>query len=722
MQPRRPDIRSLFEPRSVAVIGASPNPAKIGYKIVENILSDGYKGKVYPINPKGGEVLGLPIYRTLEDIEGEVDLATIVIPARAALSAVAACAAKGVKFLSVITSGFSEVGNNEDERKMVELARASGMRVLGPNIFGIFSSKVSLNATFGPCGIRPGKVAIVTQSGALGIAMIGKTAVENIGLSAIVSVGNKADIDEADLLEYLVAQDETEIIMMYIEGVQDGERLIGALRAATRVKPVIVIKSGRSKRGAIAAASHTGSLAGADSVFDAIVRQCGVLRAESLEEGFNWCKYLAQAALPKGENCVIVTNGGGIGVLATDACEKHGVTLHDDAAQMNEIFSPVTPDFGSTKNPVDLTGQASGEDYNMALGAALADPEIHSVMALYCETALFDVESLTEMIRSNHRAYREAGKPVVFSIIGGEKIDASIQALRRDSISVFDDVYDAVSCLGAAYRVRRYQAEEAMADATVPVDLAAIEEAVGAARADGREFLLPDEAAMVMKAVEMPMPQSGIARNLPQAMELAESIGYPVVMKIVSKDIIHKSDAGGIALGLDDKGEVADAYGAVMHNARQYKQNAKITGVEIAEMLDLQTEVIVGARRDSAFGPVVMFGLGGIYVEVMKDVSFRSFPLSRVEVGHMVEEIRSYPLLLGVRGEKRKDIQGVMRAIIKMGTLVNECPEISDIELNPVVVYAQGDGIKALDVRILLTKEATPPHSVAAGVARARGN
>jgi acetyl coenzyme A synthetase (ADP forming)-like protein len=703
MQREKPDIRHLFEPRSVAVIGASPNPTKIGNKIVQNILSDGYTGQVHPVNPKGGEIRkGLPIHRSLEEIEGEVDLATIVIPEGGVFPAVEACAAKGVKYLSIITSGFSEVGNIEAERRIVGFAHDHGMRVLGPNIFGIYSSRVSLNATFGPGGIRHGKVAIITQSGALGIAMIGKTAVENIGLSAIVSVGNKADIDEADLLEYLVAQEETEIILMYIEGVQDGQRLIEALKAATRVKPIIVIKSGRSQRGAIAAASHTGSLAGADEVFDAIMGQCGVLRAESLKDAFNWCKYFAQASLPRGDHGVIVTNGGGIGVLATDACEKYGVGLYDDAATLKEIFSPVTPDFGSTKNPVDITGQATGEDYDRALGAALEHPDIHAVMGLYCETALFDVESLTTMIRESQRKYREAGKPVIFSIIGGSKIDASIQALREDSISVFDDVYEAVSCLGAMVRFKRHQQEATAAIDEASIDLEAVGRAVASARADNRQFLLPGEAKVVMDAVGMPMPKTGIARNLGEAVELAGSIGYPVVMKIVSKDIIHKSDAGGIALDLEDEGEVIDAYQAILHNARRYNPNAKITGVEVAEMIKARTEVIVGARRDPAFGPVVMFGLGGIYVEVMKDVSFRAYPLDRREARAMVREIRSYPLLLGVRGEKRKDIEGVIDTIIKMGTLIRDCEAISDIELNPVVVYDQGDGVKALDVRILL--------------------
>ncbi len=697
-----PDISLLFEPKSVAVVGASPNRGKIGYKIIENILEDGYKGRLYPVNPKGGEVLGHEIYTSLSAIPDDIDMAVLTIPEKQVFPAVQECAARGVKYLPIITSGFSEVGNIEGERQIVTYAREHGMRVLGPNIFGLYSSRVSLNATFGPRGIKHGKVAILTQSGALGIAMVGKTAVENIGLSAILSMGNKSDIDEADVLEYLVRQDETRIILMYVEGVQKGEKFVQALKAATKVKPVVVIKSGRSKRGAVAAASHTGSLAGADEVFDAIMRQCGVMRAESLKDAFNWCKFLAESPLPEGDNGVIVTNGGGIGVMATDACEKHNVPLYDDAKTLKEIFSPVTPAFGSTKNPVDITGQATGEDYTTALSAGLTRTDLHTVMALYCETALFTPESLTAMIRENSRRYREAGKPILFSIIGGKAIEDSISVLRKEGIPVFDDVYDAVSCMGTLYRYRRHVREPLEADAVADIDLKRVEQAIASARADNRTFLLPLEAHQVARAVGIPMPKSGVARSLDEAVRMAEGIGYPVVMKIVSKDIIHKSDAGGVALDLDDKSEVIDAYQAILHNARRYNAKARIDGVEVSEMIKRSTETIVAARRDAAFGPVVMFGLGGIYVEVMKDVAFRAFPLTLHEARTMVKETRSYPLLLGVRGEKRKDIDGVVDAIVKMGTLISLCPDITDIELNPVVVYEHGQGVKALDVRILL--------------------
>ena len=424
------NIKHLFEPRGIAVIGASSNRTKIGYKIVQNIVNGGYTGNVYPVNPRGREVLGLPMYKNLAEVEDAVDVACICIPAPYVFDVVKDCAARGVKYVPIITSGFSEVGNTEGERQIVDYARERGMGVLGPNIFGIYSAEVSLDATFGPGNIMAGNVAIITQSGALGIAMIGKTATENIGLSAIVSVGNKSDVDEADLLAYLTGHAGTKVIMMYIEGIKEGEKFIKAVKEATQKKPVVVIKSGRSKRGAVAAASHTGSLAGADEIFDAIMRQCGVLRAESLQEAFNWSKFLADAPIPSGENTVIVTNGGGIGVLATDACEKYDVKLYDDLHTLKQIFSPVTPDFGSTKNPVDLTGQAAPADYNGALGAGVENEAINSVIALYCETAVFDADSLSRMIKTNYANYQTGQKPIIFSILGGQVIEESIVTLR----------------------------------------------------------------------------------------------------------------------------------------------------------------------------------------------------------------------------------------------------------------------------------------------------
>ena len=699
-----PDIRYLFEPRSIAVIGASPDKSKIGYMIVDNIVAGGATCKVYPVNPKGGELLGLKIYKGLDEIDGDIDVAMIVIPSQFVFDAVKECAKKNVKFIPIITSGFSEIGNRDEERRIVQFAADNGMRILGPNIFGVYTSKASLNATFGPKNVLKGNVAIITQSGALGIALIGKTAVDKIGLSAMVSMGNKSDLDESDILDYLVGSAETKVIMIYIEGVSKGERFIAALKRATLKKPVIVIKSGRSKRGAQAAASHTGSLAGADDVFDAVMRQCGVLRAESLQSAFDWCKFLANTTPPSGDNTIIITNGGGIGVMATDACEKYGVKLLDDPKSTKEMFKDVVPEFGSTKNPIDLTGQATASHYDNALLAPLQQPSIHSVIGLYCETATSDIESLQYKIYENYMKYQAAKKPIIFSLLGGSKVDQGMSFLRERGVPAFTDVYEAVSCLGAITRYQNYVSTYSDKIDEPEIDADAINEVVAKVRAEGRYFLLTPEARAVMEAAKITLPRSKVGHNLDDAVKAAEEIGYPVVMKIVSKDIIHKSDAGGVALDLQNKAEVIDAYQAIMHSCREYNPKAVLEGVQVDEMVQHGTETIIGARRDRSFGPMLMFGLGGIYVEVMKDVAFRSLPLNRNEVMGMVKEIRSYPLLLGVRGEKMKDIDSVVETLLKVGQIVRMCPLITDIEINPLTVYEQGDGVKAVDVRILLSK------------------
>ncbi len=694
-------MESLFRPRGIAVVGASSNPQKVGSKIVSNILAGGYEGRVYPVNPKGGDVLGLPAVTNLRAIDGPVDVAVIVVPANAVYAALEDCAARHVPVAVVISSGFSEVGNSEEERRIAAFAREHGIRLVGPNVFGFYSAASRLNATFGPADIRPGNVAIITQSGAIGIAMIGKTAADHLGLSAIVSVGNKCDVDEADLVDYLVEDPATGIILMYIEGVKDGRRLIASLQAATRQKPIIVIKSGRSQRGAVAVASHTGSLAGSDEVFDAIMRQCGVLRAESIQEALDWSLFLSRSAPLSGENTVIVTNGGGIGVLATDACEKFGVKLYDNLPVLREAFASATPDFGSVKNPVDLTGQASGLDYQKALEAALASPHMDAVIALYCETALISQEQLKSVIQNAYKGFL-AKKPVVFSMFGGERLNRCTAELRQEGVPVFGEVYDAVSCLGTLVRSTARRCADSGEFPSAPVDTATIDRVAAGALAAGRRFLLAPEAQQVMRAAGLPLPQSGIAKSLTQVIELAEQIGYPVVLKVVSKDILHKSDAGGVALDLVDRQEVMDAHQAIVASCRKYNPRATIEGFEVSQMVEKGVETIIGARKDKTFGPIIMFGLGGIYVEVMKDVSFRSWPVTLREADEMVGEIKSYPLLLGVRGEKRKDIPRILDAIVRVGTIIERCPAVTDIEVNPLVAYEQGEGAIVLDARILV--------------------
>ena len=525
------------------------------------------------------------------------------------------------------------------------------MRIIGPNIFGLYSADASMNATFGPANITPGSVAIITQSGALGLAMIGKTAVENIGLSAIVSVGNKCDIDESDLLEYFVQQQRTKVILMYIEGIKNGERFIRSLKKATRVKPVIVIKSGRSARGAAAAASHTGSLAGADEIVDAILKQCGALRADSIAEAFSWCAYLSHAPEPATEQTVIITNGGGVGVMATDACERYDIPLYNDSDRLREIFAPVTPSFGSTKNPIDITGGATAPEYSQALDAILKHDTIGAAMALYCETAIFPANELEKMLEESSRRFDEHKRPVLFAAVGGEDLENVILTLRRKNVPVFSDVDQAVACMGKLfehYRQRRYRSDT-FEDCAV--DTQAIDAVIADARASNRSFLSANEARAIMQTIGIKMPASCVVHSLDEALKCIDEVGYPLVMKVVSPDIIHKSDAGGVVLDLHNKDEVIDAWQAIIQRCLAYLPGARIDGIEMSSMIEPGVETIIGARRDPIFGPIAMYGQGGIYVEVMKDVSFRALPLNRLEILRMMKETRTYPLMLGVRGE-----------------------------------------------------------------------
>lgn len=703
-------MKKLFEPQSIAVIGASTNPKKVGHKIVSNIAKVGFKGKVYPINPKADKILNYKAYASLDDVPDNVDMASIVLPAKIVLEALKACAKKNIKMVTIISSGFSEVGNLKEERKLTNFAAKHGIRILGPNVFGHYSAKSSLNATFGPTNIPKGNVAIITQSGALGVAMIGKAKIQNIGLSAIISVGNKSDIDEADLVEYLVEQEDTKAILMYIEGIQKGERLVQVLKEATKKKPIVVIKSGRSKRGAIAAASHTGSLAGADEIFDAIMKQCGVLRAESVQEALDWSNYLSRTPIPKGENTLIITNGGGIGVLATDACEKYKIKLYDDTQHLDDQFKGVTHGFGSTKNPIDLTGEATAKEYTQALSIALNNDNIKSVLSIYCEIAGMDGEELIRSLTDSYQEYKKKGKPIIFAIFGGNLSETVISRLLAAKIPVYRDVYDAAACLGAVY-FQYWNASKVESVTKNPqINISGLQNITETALKDGREFLLADEGKKLLDIAGLSGPKSGIAHNIQQATQIAEDIGYPVVMKVVSRDILHKSDVGGVLLDLDNKEEVVDAYQTIIYNCKAFKADAIIDGIEIVEQVKSGTEVIIGARRDKSFGPIIMFGLGGIYVEVMKDVSFRALPVSYHETLLMVEEIKSFPLLLGVRGEPRKDIEKIVDTIYRVGYILQKCPQITDIEINPLMVYEQGHGVKAVDIRVMLSENIKNPQ------------
>lgn len=446
----------MFNPKSIAVIGASRNPKKIGYEIVSNILSGGYEGRLYLINPEGTEIMGLKSYTSIKEVPGEVDLAVIAIPAVYVPDILEECGQKGIKAVLVISSGFREMGNSDLELRVLAIAQRHGIRMLGPNIFGLYYAPSRMNATFGLSRIFPGSIAFITQSGALGIAMMGWTNLYRIGVSAVVSMGNKADIEESDMFDFFTEDGNTKAILMYIEGAKDGRRLISSIKRASSAKPVVVLKSGRTEKGASAAASHTGSLAGSDRIYDAAFKQAGALRAFDFAQAFDWVKLMTVQSPPSNENCLILTNGGGVGVMTTDACEEAGINIWPLPEDLQAGFKKFMPIFGNFKNPVDLTGQAYEDSYYKAVELALKDPRIGSVIVLYCQTAITDPVSIAKSIIDACETWR-GGKTVVASFVGGAQCDDAMKTLDERGIPAYPIPERAVSALAAYYRWHRFK-------------------------------------------------------------------------------------------------------------------------------------------------------------------------------------------------------------------------------------------------------------------------
>ncbi len=699
-------LNGLFKPRSVAIIGASTQPGKIGHSVVENLINGKYEGKIYPINPNASEILGLKVYPSILEVPGPVDAAVITIPAKFVRDAAEECGKKGVKGLIVITSGFSETGNHELEDELVETARQYGMRILGPNIVGTLSNSDSMNASFAPFLPLVGKAALVSQSGALLIAIDASTYSRRVGFDKLISIGNMSDVNFADTVAWLNHDKNTTAISLYIEGFKEGRSFIEVCRKAQ--KPIVALKSGVSAHGAAAAASHTGSLAGAAKVYGAAFKQAGVVEASDLDNLFDRTLALSLQPPMRGDNLLIITNGGGVGVLATDAAERYNIPLKFAPSDVQEELKKHMPAFGSAKNPVDITGMAGTEWYADSLRFAIAHPWVDGVVVLYCETAMTDPLEIAKGIK---QALDEAGvkdKPVTVSFVGGEKSNNAMKWLLENSIPAYGAPDVAINAIAA---LREYaKIKEAKLEANdVHHQSKNRQEAlkiIAAARSEGRDALTEVEAKKVFALYDLPVTQTYLAKSEQEAVDLANKVGYPVVMKIVSPDILHKSDAGGVKVNIKDDQSAREAFKTIMANAVAYKADANIHGIAIQEMAPWGTEVILGSINDPTFGPTMMFGLGGIFVEVLKDVTFRVTPVSMQQSQQMLSEIRAAPILAGVRGEAPRDREALAKVICSYSTMILDlADEISESDANPVLVYEEGRGVKVVDARIILKKK-----------------
>jgi acetyl coenzyme A synthetase (ADP forming)-like protein len=695
-------LEAFFSPRSVAVVGASAVPGKMGYILLDNIIRGGYKGDIYAVNPKGGEILGYQAYPAITDIPGPVDLAVIVIPAVAIPDAVDQCGEKGVKALLIISAGFRESGPEgaRRERDVVARAQKYGMRILGPNVLGLIDTISMLNATFATTMARPGEIAFFSQSGALGSAILDWSHIENLGFSHFVSLGNKADVNEIDLLEAWGNDPHSRVILAYLEGIVDGERFMKVARQVTRKRPVIAIKSGTTAAGTRAISSHTGSLAGSERAYEAAFSQTGIIRAESVQDLFDYSEIFAYQPMLRGNRLAIVTNAGGPGILATDALDKVGLTLARFDKRTIEAMAPALPETANLYNPVDVIGDARSDRYRAALQAVLCDEGVDGVVVLLTPQAMTDVLDIARTVIEIIKAY---DKPVVTSFMGGEVVQSAVELFQENHIPTYPFPERAVYAFGAMeqYRLRLERPPQRLSRFTV--DKKHVQEIFAKARAESRLNLGEVEARAVIEAYGLHVPAARLAHTPDEAVKLAGEIGYPVVMKIASPDILHKSDIGAVKVGLGKPADVRDAFELIDYRARRHNPNADIWGVLVQQMIVGGKEVIIGMSRDPQFGPLLMFGLGGIYVEVMKDVVFRIAPIDRVEAREMVESIRSFPLLKGVRGEAPADVDAVVETILRISQLVTDFPEIVELDVNPLIVREAGQGATVLDARMILS-------------------
>ena len=693
-------LGAFFDPRSVAVIGASRDPAKVGGSVLANLRAAGFEGRVWPVNPRADVVQGLPGAASLLAINEPVDLAVIAVPAPGVLPALKECVARGIRGAIVLSAGFREAGEAGQAREAELRAwlREQPIRVLGPNCLGWIRPSRRLNATFAP-GMPPaGRIAFLSHSGALATAILDWARARRLGFSFFATLGNQADLTESDVLEAAANDAETHVVVAYLEGLADGRRFFDALRATAARKPVVLLKAGRSPEGGRAVSSHTGALAGSDVAFEAAVRQAGAVRARSVEELFDLARCLASQPLPRGRRLLVVTNGGGLGVIATDAARDAGLEVTALPSSLQEKLRTVLPSTATVTNPVDLVGDADPVRYANALHTAGPETSIEAALVIMTVQATTDAVGIARAILG---AIRSWSRPVVAAFVGGDRVAPGVRILEEAGVPCYPFPEPAVTALaGMALVAERASAEtSASRSVTSPAGARAAVEHLRAARSArlGLAELTP-----LLSAYGIPILTPRIARTAEKAATIAADLGCPVALKIASPDISHKTDVGGVSLGLTSPTEVARTAEAMLTQVRQRRPDAAIQGLVVQPMAPAGKELLLGAVRDAQFGPLVVVGFGGIYVEVLRDTTARLAPLSPAEADRMLDELRMAPLLRGVRGEPAVDRAALADTIASFGQLAADCPDLVELEVNPLVVHATG--VVAVDARATLTR------------------
>lgn len=701
-------LAPIFSPQSIAVVGASNRDGSVGNAIFKNILLGGYTGTIYPINPKAPAIAGVHAYPSIQAVPDEVDLAIVIVPAAGAAQVLEECGQKGVKGVVIVSAGFKEVGPEGAalEKQCVEVARKFKMPLVGPNCLGVINTDTAtlLNASFARCMPRAGNIAFLSQSGALCAGILDYARGRDIGFSKFISFGNKADVTELDLLRYLAKDESTDVILMYLETLVDGRAFIELAREVSgeqkHRKPILVIKSGRTQQGAAAARSHTGALAGSDAVYDAIFAQAGVLRVESVEELFDFAVGFSRQPLPKGKHFAIITNAGGPGIMATDAAIRHGLELAKLRPETLEALKAKLPPTANFFNPVDVIGDAQCDRYEAALNAVLADPNVEGSVVLLTPQAMTDIDSIATAVGEIGPKF---GKPVVASFMGHVDVSSGIKILEKHGIAHYEFPENASRTLATMHKYTQWVGRPRTTERRFnDVDPKAVRKIFDRVRAEGRTFLPELESLEVLKAYGFPMLPCGLAKTADEAAALQQKIGGPVVLKIVSPDIVHKTDVGGVLLNISTPEEARVGFEKITNGVKQKLPSAKLLGVEVVQMAGKGTEVILGISKDPAFGHIVMFGLGGIYVEALKDVSFRLVPIRELGAERMIKSIRAAAVLESFRGQPAADTKSISECIERLSQLAVDFPEIAELDVNPLIVHAEGKGAHVADARIVL--------------------
>jgi acetyl coenzyme A synthetase (ADP forming)-like protein len=695
----------LLRPRHIAVVGASRTPSTIGHQIVANLVRYGFTGSVYPVNPNAPSIHSMRAYPRIADLPDPVDLAVITVPKEAVLDVAEECGQTGVNGLVVISAGFREVGGEGEqrERKLMEIVRRHQMRMVGPNCMGVLNTDpaISMNATFAPSMPPFGRAAFVSQSGALGLSVLDYAQEYGIGISQFVSVGNKPDVSGNDLLEYWEHDPAVGMILMYVESFGNPRKFLEIAGRISRVKPIIVVKSGRSKVGARAASSHTGALAASDAAVDALLAQAGVLRAASVEELFDLAMAFSGRTMAASRRTAVVTNSGGPGILAADALESSGMELAELAPETVVKLKPLFPAEASIRNPLDMIASATPAGYRAALGALLDDPNVDSALAIFVPPLGITQADVAEAIAA--AATTRTTKPVFAILMGRAGLPQGKAELHEFGIPAYIFPESAARALSVVCRYREWRDRPVVVDAAFTVDFQRVAGILRTARAAGIRKLPELETLQVFQAYGIPAATAALAATPEEAVTLARQIGFPVVLKVVSPEIIHKTDVGGVQVGLSGPEELKAAYAEIMANVARLAPQATIQGILVQQMLRAGRELIAGIVRDPAFGPLVMFGLGGVLVEVLRDVVFRVAPIRRVDARDMLAGIRGAPMLDAIRGSPPADRRALEDVLLRVSRLATDFPDIEEIDINPLL--ATGEGAIAADGRIMLTAD-----------------